>query len=219
MTEIAQNFLSFAKAKGALQFGEFTLNSGRVSPYFLNTGMFSSGDSLSVLSGFYAETIKNCIAGGNFMLYGPAYKGIALAASTAISLYEEFDLSVDFAFNRKEAKDHGEHGQVIGSLSGRVIIVEDVITSGLSIDKAVEIISATHATPIAVIISLDRMERSLDGDHSAVDQCREKHGLQIHSIANVYDLLEFVLHSSELKHFEQSVKDYMDQYVVNMHNS
>lgn len=153
------------------------------------------------------------------MLYGPAYKGIALAASTAISLYEEFDLSVDFAFNRKEAKDHGEHGQVIGSLSGRVIIVEDVITSGLSIDKAVEIISATHATPIAVIISLDRMERSLDGDHSAVDQCREKHGLQIHSIANVYDLLEFVLHSSELKHFEQSVKDYMDQYVVNMHNS
>lgn len=218
MTEIAQNFLSFAEAKGALQFGEFTLNSGRVSPYFLNTGMFSSGDSLSALSGFYAETIKNCID-GDFMLYGPAYKGIALAASTAISLYEEFDLSVDYAFNRKEAKDHGEHGQVVGNLSGRVVIVEDVITSGLSIDKAVEIISSTQATPIAVIISLDRMEYSLDGDRSAVEQCRERHGLQIHSVANVYDLLEFVVRCRELKHFEQSVKDYMDQYVVNMHNS
>lgn len=218
MTEIAQNFLSFAVAKGALQFGEFTLNSGRVSPYFLNTGMFSSGDSLSVLSGFYAETIKKHIT-GNFMLYGPAYKGIALAASTAISLFEKFDLSVEYAFNRKEAKDHGEQGQVVGNLSGRVVIVEDVITSGLSIDKAVEIISATHATPIAVIISLDRMEYSLNDDRSAVDQCREKHGLQVHSVANVYDLLDFVLHSRELMHFGQSVRNYMDKYVVNMHNS
>ncbi len=210
-----QNFLAFAYASGALQFGEFVLNSGRTSPYFLNTGAFSNGADLRRLSGFYADTIASQFATG-FMLYGPAYKGIPLAAATAMSLYLNHERSVPFAFDRKEAKDHGELGTIVGApLAGDVLIVEDVITSGLSIDKAVATILTQGARPAAVVICLDRMERSLDSDQSAVQLVQTKHQIDVLPIATYLDLVEFVDNVTELHHVADSVRKYGKEYGAN----
>ena len=214
MSYSPQEFLSFALNKGALKFGEFTLNSGRISPYFLNTGTFYSGSTLSTLSNFYASKIMECTE-GDFMLYGPAYKGIALAAATALSLYRNHGVSVNYSFNRKEAKDHGEQGQIVGApVQGRVVIVEDVITSGLSIDKATEIIRRQNAEPIAVVISLDRMEASKNGSSTAVEEVKNKHGISVESIANVYDLLHFLESRSELNHHVENMQAYLDKQAI-----
>ena len=209
------NFLSVAYEFGALQFGEFVLNSGRVSPYFLNTGLFSSGKTLSSLSCFYAQVITQRVS-GEFMIYGHAYKGIPLAAATAMELHRGHGISVPFAFNRKEAKDHGDTGWTVGAtLTGQVIIVEDVITSGLSIDRAVEIIRGQGATPTAVVISLDRMERSADSDQSAVANVGRRYNIDVYSVATVYDLIEFVSDTNELRRYIAPLQDYVDRYVVN----
>ena len=211
---LRQAFLSFAYEFGALQFGEFVLNSGRTSPYFLNTGLFSTGETLSRLSSFYAEVIMQNVS-GDFMLYGPAYKGIPLVASTAIELERGHGVSVPFAFNRKEAKDHGDTGWTVGApILGQVVIVEDVITSGISIDRAVEIIRSQGATPTTVVISLDRMERSAQSDQSAVQSIRRRHEINVYSVASVYDLIEFVERKSELRQYADSLQHYLDQYVV-----
>ncbi len=213
--KLHQNFLSAAYEYGALQFGEFVLNSGRVSPYFLNTGLFSSGETLSALSRFYAQVITQRVS-GEFMIYGHAYKGIPLAASTAMELHRSYGNSVPFAFNRKEAKDHGDTGWTVGApLRGQVVIVEDVITSGLSIDRAVEIIRGQGAVPKAVVISLDRMERSADCDQSAVANVSRRYNIDVYSVATVYDLIEFVSTTVELREYIAPLQDYVGRYVVN----
>lgn len=212
---LRQKFLSVAYDFGALQFGKFVLNSGRISPYFLNTGLFSSGATLSALSGFYAQVITQNIS-GEFMLYGHAYKGIPLAASTAIELHRNFGISVPFTFNRKEVKDHGDKGWTVGApLQGQVVIVEDVITSGISIDRAVEIIRNQGAIPAAVVISLDRMERSVESNHSAVENIRRRYDINVFSVATVYDLIGFVTNTPELNQYTDPIQDYLDRYVVN----
>ena len=212
--QIRQKFLQTAYEFGALKFGEFVLNSGRISPYFLNTGLFSSGETLSALSAFYAHVIMREIS-GEFMLYGPAYKGIPLVASTAMELHRNHNLSVPFAFNRKEAKDHGDKGWTVGApLHGNVVIVEDVITSGISIDQAIEIIRGQGATPTAVVISLDRMEHSAESDESAVEYVTRQYAINVFSVASVYDLIEFVGRTAELQQYSIPLQDYLDQYVV-----
>ena len=215
MTLHQQKFVSFAFEQGALQFGEFVLNSGRTSPYFINTGSFSRGAGLSTLASFYAATITQNIS-VDFMLYGPAYKGIPLAASTAVALHREHGLSVPYAFNRKEAKDHGDQGWIVGSpLRGQVVIVEDVVTSGISINTAVDIIRRQGAEPVAVVICLDRMERAVDSRVSAVELLRQTHGIDVFAIATVCDLLEYVKSTDNLQHHAASMKSYMDKFVAN----
>ncbi len=210
---LAHEFLSFAFHNRALKFGQFVLNSGRVSPYFLNTGAFSDGRNLSQLTKFYAETIVNNID-GEFMLYGPAYKGIPLAAATATSLYREHRLSVPFAFNRKEMKDHGDGGWTVGApLQGNVVIVEDVITSGKSIHFAVETIRAHGAVPVAVVISMDRMENAPGESICAVDRIRLDYDIDVFSIATVYDLIKFVKTAQDTQQFLDSINAYKEQYV------
>ena len=215
MNRIALDFLIFAYEKGALKFGEYVLNSGRVSPYFMNTGVLSNGSDTSELGRFYANVISKEFNEG-FMLYGPAYKGIPLVTATALALYQHHAVSVPFAFNRKEAKDHGDKGWTVGAeLKNKVVIVEDVITSGLSIDGAVEIIRAHSAQPVAVIISLNRMEQAAaDSDICAAAQIEQRHGIKVLSIATVYDLLAFVENSSELRIYLDSVRSYCDTYAA-----
>ncbi len=209
----AFEFLSFAYQAEALKFGEFTLNSGRVSPYFLNTGKFSNGRDIFELARFYSAAINENIP-GKFMLFGPAYKGIPLATSTALSLYRDFGRSTPYAFDRKEIKDHGEGGWTVGApLSGRVVIVEDVITSGMSIDKAVGCIRSHGADPIAAVISLDRMEVSGDSECSAVENVQRKHDIDVIAVATVTDLLDFVKLHDQLESFSQLVQSYLDRYV------
>ncbi len=209
-----QKFLAFAYQTGALKFGQFKLNSGRTSPYFLNTGNFANGSDLGTLSGFYAAIITQRFS-TNYMLYGPAYKGIPLATATALSLFADHGCSVPFAFDRKETKDHGERGWVVGApLQGDVVIVEDVITSGLSVDRAVSAIRSQNARPAAVVIALDRMERSLHDQQSAVQQIQEKHKIEVLPLATFNDLLEFVDNVTELRNLGSQLKEYGDEYVV-----
>ncbi len=180
---------------GVLRFGEFTTKAGRTSPYFFNAGLFNDGANLGRLAGFYAQTLLD--AGVEFdMLFGPAYKGITLASATAVALAGK-GRNVPFAFNRKEAKDHGEGGTIVGAkLQGRVVIVDDVISAGTSVRESVELIRAAGATPCAVLIALDRMERSgKEGElspHSAVQEVSRNYGMPVISIANLSDLLDYI---------------------------
>ncbi len=209
-----QDFLSFAYDSGALKFGSFQLNSGRSSPYFLNTGCFSNGAGLTALSSFYATAIARRFV-DEFMLFGPAYKGIPLVAATAVSLFLNHDRAVPYAFDRKEAKSHGELGWIVGApLAGDVVIVEDVITSGLSVDKAVATIQSQKARPAAVIIALDRMERSIDSERSAVQQIERKHEIEVTPLATFTDLLDFVDNVTELSESAHQLREYGSQFVI-----
>ncbi|MFI0457578.1 MAG: orotate phosphoribosyltransferase, partial [Candidatus Thiodiazotropha endolucinida] len=159
MQDYQREFLNFALDVGVLRFGEFTLKSGRVSPYFFNAGLFNSGASLARLGRYYAQAIVD--SGITFdVLYGPAYKGIPLAAVTAAALYDQHDIDIPYAFNRKEAKDHGEGGVIVGhALEGNVLIIDDVISAGTSVRESVDIIQSLQAIPAGVVIALDRQER------------------------------------------------------------
>ncbi|MHB1515702.1 MAG: orotate phosphoribosyltransferase [Acidiferrobacteraceae bacterium] len=208
-----QRFFALALACGVLRFGDFVLKSGRRSPYFFNAGLFHSGASLASLGEFYAQA---AIASGiTFdLVFGPAYKGIPLAAATAIGLARS-GRDVGYAFNRKEAKDHGERGVVIGHpLRGhRVLIVDDVISSGLSVAEAVALIQAEGATGAGVIIALDRQERGT-GTLSAVDEVRRHYGLPVFSVANLEDLLSYLrpqpAHAAQV----HAIETYLSQYGV-----
>jgi len=186
-----RDFLDFAIACEALRFGEFTLKSGRVSPYFFNTGLFNTGASLAKLATYYAQSIME--SGLAFdMLYGPAYKGIPLAAATAVQLAERFGRDVPYAFNRKEAKKHGEGGVIVGHpLGGRVLIIDDVISAGTSVRESVEIIQALGAVPAGVSIAVDRQERGV-GSLSAVQEVEQAFGLRVINIANLDTLLQYL---------------------------
>ena len=186
-----RSFIDFALDRGALRFGSFTLKSGRQSPYFFNTGVFDSGSALRRLGEYYASAVVQ--SGLSFdMLYGPAYKGIPLGAAIAISLDRDHNRDVPFCFNRKEAKDHGEGGTTLGApLRGRVLIVDDVISAGTSVNESMGIIGAAGATAAGVLISLDRQERG-QGSLSAAQEVRERHGIPVLSIIDLGNLVEYL---------------------------
>jgi len=188
MRDYQRDFLALALERRALKFGEFTLKSGRVSPYFFNAGLFNDGAALARLGRCYAAALADSGLGFD-MLFGPAYKGIPLVAACAIAYAEHFARNVPWAFNRKEAKDHGEAGLVVGSpVAGRVVVVDDVITAGTAIRESVELIRAAGATPVAVALALDRQERG-QGEQSAVQEVEAQYGLKCVSILNLAGLI------------------------------
>ncbi len=191
MQDYQRDFLDFALELGVLRFGEFTLKSGRISPYFFNAGLFNTGAALARLGGFYAQAIVDADLRFD-VLYGPAYKGIPLAAVTAAALYTEHGIDVPYAFNRKEAKRHGEGGNIVGHpLNGDILIIDDVITAGTAIRESMDIINAEDARPAGVVIALDRQERG-KGERSAIQEVEADHGLRVAAIARLEDLIEFV---------------------------
>ena len=205
-------FLQFALDVGVLRFGEFTLKSGRVSPYFFNAGLFNSGAALSRLAYFYASALNN-LEPEPFMLFGPAYKGIPLASATATALADHYQRDVAFTFNRKEVKDHGEGGQLVGaSLNGDVVIVDDVITAGTSVRESVDIIRAAGARATAVIIALDREEAVTEEGDSAIAQVTKTFGLRVHALARFSTLLEFLSERPEHADHLDALRAYQTRY-------
>ena len=199
MQSLRHQFIEFALAADVLRFGEFTTKAGRRSPYFFNAGLFNHGATLGKLARFYAQTLLDARAEGRIqfdMLFGPAYKGITLASATAVAL-SDLGVDVPFAFNRKEAKDHGEGGIIVGApLQGRVVIIDDVITAGTSVRESVNLIKQAGAVPAGVLIALDRMERAGPDDalsaHSAVQEVEKLYGLPVIAIASLADLMSFI---------------------------
>jgi orotate phosphoribosyltransferase len=215
MADFRKEFIAFCIEQGILKFGRFVTKSGRTTPYFLNLGLFNTGAALERLAQFYAKAIL--ASGAKFdMLFGPAYKGIILAASTAIALSRE-GRNVPFAFNRKEAKNHGEGGDLIGApLAGRVLIVDDVLTAGTAVGESLAIIAAHGAVPAGVVISLDRMERGA-GNLSAVQEIEERHGITVISIATLDDLIEWLQKSAEYRQNLSSIAEYRQLYGIVQH--
>ena len=191
MKNYQHDFIDFAISAGVLRFGEFTLKSGRTSPYFFNAGLFNTGDHLARLGRCYAQAIVE--SGTEFdVLFGPAYKGIPLAAATSIALADHHQRNIPWCFNRKVAKDHGEGGNLVGAgLSGRVMVIDDVITAGTAIRESVEIIQAAGATLSGVVIALDRQERGRD-QRSAIQEVEESLGVTVTSIVTLAHLLEYL---------------------------
>ena len=197
-----------------MQFGGFTLKSGRRSPYFFNTGLFNSGRDLAELGRFYASAIIQ--SGIEFdMIFGPAYKGIPLAAATAIALADHHDRDVPYAFDRKEAKDHGEGGNIVGApLSGRVLIIDDVITAGLSASYSIDLIRNNRAVTAGFVIALDRQEKSPGSDRSALQSLQSEQQLPVFSIATLHDLVELLQQQPDRTEILDSIKAYREQYGV-----
>ena len=216
---LAQDFVQFAVETGVLRFGEFQTKAGRLSPYFFNAGLFDDGAKLGRLAGFYARRLLD--SGLQFdMLFGPAYKGIALAAAVAVEL-ARLGRNLPFAYNRKEAKDHGEGGTLVGApVRGRVLIIDDVISAGTSVRESIAMISAAGATPAAVVIALDRQEKAseagTDMPWSAVQYVRDQLKLDVASIATLQDLLQYLQSSgaADLAPHLQRVAAYRDRYGV-----
>src|SRR3989338_1814019 len=212
MFNFRQDFIRFAVQQKVLCFGEFQTKAGRLSPYFFNAGLFNDGAALRNLSQFYAQAIL--AAGLPFdMLFGPAYKGIPLAAGTAIALAEQ-GRNVPYCYNRKEAKDHGEGGMTVGAtLQGRVLIIDDVISAGTSVRESVELIRAAGAEPCGVAIALDRMERG-QGELSAVQEVQRNFGIPVVSIATLEDLLGYLQDEALLVQNLEAVQSYRNRYGV-----
>jgi orotate phosphoribosyltransferase len=212
MSNFRQDFIRFAVQQNVLCLGEFKTKAGRLSPYFFNAGLFNDGTSLRNLSQFYAQAIL--ASGVSFdMLFGPAYKGIPLAAGTAIALAEQ-GRNVPYCYNRKEAKDHGEGGMTVGApLQGRVLIIDDVISAGTSVRESIELIRAAGAQPCGVVIALDRMERG-QGELSATQEVRRNYGIPVVSIATLDDLLNFLHSETGMMQNLAAVQTYRDRYGV-----
>jgi len=210
--DFRQEFIEFALAQNVLRFGEFKTKAGRLSPYFFNAGLFNDGAALDRLSQFYAKAIQASGIGID-MLYGPAYKGIPLVSVTALALARAGN-NLPFAFNRKEIKDHGEGGNIIGTpLSGRVLIIDDVISAGTSVRESVETIRAAGATPCGVVIALDRMERGT-GELSAVQEVEKDYGIPVVAVATLDDLMTFLRKRPDFSAHEAAVARYRQEYGV-----
>jgi len=208
-----REFLDLAFARNVLCFGEFTLKSGRVSPYFFNAGLFDSGAALATLGRAYADAAARADIGFD-MLFGPAYKGIVLAAITATALAEQHGRDLPFAYNRKETKDHGEGGQLVGApLKGRVLIVDDVITAGTAIHESLALIQSAGATPAGVLVALDREERG-HGALSATQELSAEYGIPTFAIARLTDLLAYADDKPELADHRQRLAAYRTLYGV-----
>lgn len=213
--DFRQEFIEFAVAREVLRFGEFRTKAGRLSPYFFNAGLFNDGASLDRLAQFYAKAI---VASGLSIdvLFGPAYKGIPLVAATAMALAQQ-GRNLPYAYNRKEAKDHGEGGTLVGApLHGRVLIVDDVISAGTSVRESVEMIRSAGATPCGVVIALDRMERG-SGELSAVQEVERDYGIPVIAVATLDDLLAFLAGRAELGTNAAAVTAYRKEYGVASH--
>jgi orotate phosphoribosyltransferase len=210
--DFRQEFIEFAVARQVLRFGEFKTKAGRLSPYFFNSGLFNDGDSLLRLSQFYAKAIA--ASGLEFdLLFGPAYKGIPLVAAVAVALAGQ-GRNLPYSFNRKEAKDHGEGGTIVGApLQGRVLIVDDVISAGTSVRESVELIRAAGATPAGVVIALDRMERGT-GELSAVQEVERDYGIPVVAVASLEDLMTYLAGHGDLATHQAAVAAYRSQYGV-----
>lgn len=213
MRAYQKEFIDLALELGVLRFGEFTLKSGRVSPYFFNAGLFNTGYAAAKLGRFYAAAVAE--SGVEFdMLFGPAYKGIPLVALTAAALAEHQGIDAPYAFNRKEAKAHGEGGSIVGApLEGRVLIVDDVITAGTAVREAYQVIAGTGAEIAGLVISLDRQERG-QGNLSAVQELRSSLGFPVISIVQLNDLVETLEESSEYAEFLEPVLNYRRKFGV-----
>jgi len=218
MSHFRQDFIRFAIEQEVLCFGEFKTKAGRLSPYFFNAGLFNDGESLKQLTQFYAQAILFSKVPFD-MLYGPAYKGIPLAAGTAIALAEK-GRNVPYCFNRKEAKDHGEGGSTVGAaLQGRVLIIDDVISAGTSVRESIALIRAAGATPCGVVIALDRMElgqqteRNVD-ELSAAQEVQRNYDIPVVSIATLNDLLGYLQDNSAMAQNLQAVQSYRDRYGI-----
>ncbi len=211
MHEYQKRLIELAREQGVLRFGEFTLKSGRVSPYFFNAGLFNTGGALAELGRCYAAAAASASIPFD-MLFGPAYKGIPLVAATAASLATDHGRDLPYAFNRKEAKDHGEGGVIVGApLSGRVLIVDDVITAGTAIRESVEIIRAAGATPAGVLIALDRQERG-QGTRSAVQEVEDDLGLAVISIVGLADVIGHLEAEGGMQAETEALRAYRQRY-------
>ena len=211
MREYQKQFIEFALENDVLKFGSFTLKSGRQSPYFFNTGLFNTGAKLARLGDYYAQAIIN--SGIEFdMIYGPAYKGIPLAAATSIALAVNHDRDVPFCSNRKEVKDHGEGGMILGApLTGKVLIIDDVISAGTSVNESIEVFNNMGADLAGVIISLNRQERG-KGELSAIQEIEQQHQISVESIVSLTDLIEHLSGQEKMADHLQQVLAYREQY-------
>lgn len=208
-----RDFIRLALDKNVLKFGEFTLKSGRVSPYFFNAGLFNDGESLAKLGQFYAQALVD--SGVEFdVLFGPAYKGIPIGTATAVALASGHARPTPFAFNRKEAKDHGEGGTLVGApLSGKVMIIDDVITAGTAIREVIDLIGQNEAQAGGVIVALDRQERG-QGELSAIQELEKEHEMPVISIVNLAQVLTYIQDDPELASYAEKVAAYRDQYGI-----
>jgi orotate phosphoribosyltransferase len=206
-------FIQLAIKHEVLRFGEFTLKSGRISPYFFNAGLFNTGGALAELGACYAQVIVDQALAYD-VLFGPAYKGIPLVSSIAVALASEHGIDKPFAFNRKEAKGHGEGGQIVGAaVHGKVLIVDDVITAGTAIREAVDIIGAQGGTPVAILIALDRQEQGR-GALSAIQEVQRDFGVSVHSIITMADLIEYIQADDKYTQHLAAMQAYREQYGV-----
>ncbi|HCN44554.1 MAG TPA: orotate phosphoribosyltransferase [Pseudomonas sp.] len=213
MQPYQRDFIRFAIDRGVLRFGEFTLKSGRTSPYFFNAGLFNSGSALAQLGRCYAAAIVDSKIPFD-VLFGPAYKGIPLAAATAVALAEQHQLDVPWCFNRKEAKNHGEGGSLVGApLAGDVLIIDDVITAGTAIREVMQIIKAQEARAAGVLIALNREERG-NGELSAIQEVERDFGIPVVSIVSLTQVLEFLADDPQLKQHLPAVEAYRAQYGI-----
>jgi orotate phosphoribosyltransferase len=213
MQDYKREFLDFAIKRNVLKFGEFTLKSGRVSPYFFNAGLFNTGKDLAKLGGFYAAALQ--AEGVEFdVLFGPAYKGIPVATATAIAMANNYDQDIPYCFNRKEAKNHGEGGNLVGSaLTGRVMLVDDVITAGTAIRESMHIIEANNATLAGVLIALDRQEKG-QGELSAVQEVERDFATRVFSIVTLADVLEYLRAQSNNEDALSAIVHYRETYGI-----
>jgi orotate phosphoribosyltransferase len=213
MQAYQRDFIRFAIDRGVLRFGEFTLKSGRTSPYFFNAGLFNSGSALAQLGRFYAAAVVE--SGISFdVLFGPAYKGIPLAAATAVALAEHHGVDLPWCFNRKEAKAHGEGGSLVGApLTGNVLIIDDVITAGTAIREVMQIIKGQEATAAGVLIALNRQERG-NGELSAIQEVERDFGIPVVSIVSLNQVLEFLADDPQLKQHLPAVEAYRAQFGI-----
>ncbi|EME9802086.1 orotate phosphoribosyltransferase [Vibrio alginolyticus] len=213
MKAYQREFIEFALEKEVLKFGEFTLKSGRKSPYFFNAGLFNTGRDLARLGRFYAAALAD--SGIEFdVLFGPAYKGIPIATTTAVALADHHDIDTPYCFNRKEAKDHGEGGNLVGSaLEGRIMLVDDVITAGTAIRESMEIIQANGADLAGVLVAIDRQEKG-KGELSAIQEVERDFGCAIISIISLTDLVTFLEEKGTNKEHLEAVKAYRAEYGI-----
>jgi orotate phosphoribosyltransferase len=211
MEQYQKEFIEFAIEKQVLCFGEFKLKSGRISPYFFNSGLFNDGKSLAELGKYYAQAVKH--SGLEFdMIYGPAYKGIPLASTMAIAFQQEHQTNYPFCFNRKEVKDHGEGGITFGSeINGRVLIIDDVISAGTSIRESMEIISSKGGTTVGAVVAVDRQERGL-GEQSAIQEVEQVHKIKVISIISLEHIITYLADHGEMPEHLEAINAYEAQY-------
>jgi orotate phosphoribosyltransferase len=211
MQDYQHDFIQFSLDKGVLRFGEFTLKSGRISPYFFNSGLFNTGAALAELGRFYAHALMDNNSDFD-MLFGPAYKGIPLASTCAIALADQYQKDLPYSFNRKEAKDHGEGGTIVGAaLQGKVMIIDDVISAGTSVRESIELIHHAQAIPAGVVIALDRQELG-KGNVSAISEIEQEQKISVISIIQLANLITFLQDNTEMAQYYDKVQAYRDQY-------